>query len=67
MSTDFVQITNPGEHRDPGFLDASAGRRSSVEASPDIERPKTFYIETFGFQMNVPDSEKKGGGLMGPG
>ncbi|HTU33939.1 MAG TPA: tRNA (N6-isopentenyl adenosine(37)-C2)-methylthiotransferase MiaB [Candidatus Acidoferrum sp.] len=42
-----------------------------VEAAPiaisEAVRPKSFYIETFGCQMNVHDSEKVAGVLLGRG
>ncbi len=50
----------------------SVGARSTavpdpVIASPELPRAKSFYIETFGCQMNVHDSEKVAGVLLGRG
>lgn len=47
----------------PGRLD----RRPSVTAERGAASGKTFYIETFGCQMNVHDSEKVAGALMARG
>ena len=47
----------------------SAGARHAVPApiSPESPAAKSFYIETFGCQMNVHDSEKVAGVLLGRG
>lgn len=61
MGTDLVQISASGK-RQPRELAAGAeARRSSCR------QPRTFYIETFGCQMNVHDSEKVAGVLMAQG
>lgn len=61
MGTDLVQISASGE-RQPRELAAGAeAHRSSCR------QPRTFYIETFGCQMNVHDSEKVAGVLMAQG
>ncbi|HKN62442.1 MAG TPA: tRNA (N6-isopentenyl adenosine(37)-C2)-methylthiotransferase MiaB, partial [Candidatus Acidoferrales bacterium] len=39
----------------------------SIIAPPEVSRAKSFYIETFGCQMNVHDSEKVAGVLLGRG
>jgi tRNA-2-methylthio-N6-dimethylallyladenosine synthase len=62
MGSDLVQIkTTP--------IAQSAERTAAVEAvSPGGDRGKrTFYIETFGCQMNVHDSEKVAGTLLARG
>jgi tRNA-2-methylthio-N6-dimethylallyladenosine synthase len=53
-------------------LDALTGANSSSPAcaatlSPEAPGDNTFYIETFGCQMNVHDSEKVAGVLLGRG
>jgi tRNA-2-methylthio-N6-dimethylallyladenosine synthase len=49
----------------------SVGARHAVPvpviAASEVSRAKSFYIETFGCQMNVHDSEKVAGVLLGRG
>src|SRR5271168_5257296 len=47
----------------------SVGAQHAVPAaiSPEPPAAKSFYIETFGCQMNVHDSEKVAGVLLGRG
>ena len=59
MGNELVQITAVSQ---PGL---AAEPQSSPDASPG--ELKTFYIETFGCQMNVHDSEKVQGVLLGRG
>lgn len=65
MGNEFVQISPPLTPP-PRMEEGLAVRplKSSVAAG---ERPRTFYIETFGCQMNVHDSEKVAGVLMARG
>jgi len=61
MGNELVQISMPGapQSKDrPEFEGIS-------QSSPEISR--TFYIETFGCQMNVHDSEKVAGTLVARG
>jgi tRNA-2-methylthio-N6-dimethylallyladenosine synthase len=74
MGSELVQISVTGQ---PHVEASSAGlaRRdlgpAITSADPEprkfASRPKTFYIETFGCQMNVHDSEKVAGVLMARG
>jgi tRNA-2-methylthio-N6-dimethylallyladenosine synthase len=54
-----------------GFPLDSAGEGLAVSApviaAPEVPAAKSFYIETFGCQMNVHDSEKVAGVLLGRG
>jgi len=62
MGNDLIQILP---------ANASATRQTLIESSARMPAPgtfgHTFYIETFGCQMNVHDSEKVAGVLMGRG
>jgi tRNA-2-methylthio-N6-dimethylallyladenosine synthase len=74
MGSELVQISVPGEPQAKESL-AELGRKgidpatASADATPPMSRlrPQTFYIETFGCQMNVHDSEKVAGVLMARG
>lgn len=59
-----IQPGFPRSERSAG--DECANRRGLLDASTD-PRGKTFYIETFGCQMNVHDSEKVAGALVARG
>jgi tRNA-2-methylthio-N6-dimethylallyladenosine synthase len=54
-----------------GARPSQAGLRHAlpvpVIAAPEVSGAKSFYIETFGCQMNVHDSEKVAGVLLGRG
>jgi len=64
-------LARPAQVRNPYFatgLPAQAGRPVRVRGPLDAPgNAKTFYIETFGCQMNVHDSEKVAGVLLGRG
>ena len=65
MGNDLIQITaatTQGSTPAPGTRLEQAGAPDSVPGAG-----KTFYIETFGCQMNVHDSEKVAGVLMARG
>ncbi|MBI1941501.1 MAG: tRNA (N6-isopentenyl adenosine(37)-C2)-methylthiotransferase MiaB [Acidobacteria bacterium] len=61
MGSDLVQISTPGEPHVKDFQGAPERRVAGAR------HPRTFYIETFGCQMNVHDSEKVAGVLMARG
>lgn len=61
MGSDLVQISTPGEPHVKDFQGAPERRDAGAR------HPRTFYIETFGCQMNVHDSEKVAGVLMARG
>jgi tRNA-2-methylthio-N6-dimethylallyladenosine synthase len=63
MGDDLIQIL-PGASRSPGVV-PSAAYSKALSAPDSIGR--SFYLETFGCQMNVHDSEKVAGVLMGRG
>jgi tRNA-2-methylthio-N6-dimethylallyladenosine synthase len=80
MGTDLVQISTgappqPKDFHEPrGTVPGCHGDSSASRCSWDWDtgataegRAKTFYIETFGCQMNVHDSEKVAGVLMSRG
>jgi len=65
MGSDLIQIGNAPRQGDfgaevPSVVDVPVGPACSGEG-------KTFYLETFGCQMNVHDSEKVAGVLMARG
>ncbi|MFB3924214.1 MAG: tRNA (N6-isopentenyl adenosine(37)-C2)-methylthiotransferase MiaB [Terriglobia bacterium] len=62
MASDLVQINTAPSARQL----ESASNEASLPAADNGER-KTFYIETFGCQMNVHDSEKVAGTLVARG
>ncbi len=66
MANELVQISAAGkaETREPM---AGAVRAGFEPMSASAGQAKTFYIETFGCQMNVHDSEKVAGVLMAHG
>jgi tRNA-2-methylthio-N6-dimethylallyladenosine synthase len=74
MGSELVQISVPGEPQAKESL-TELGRKgidpatAPADATPPMSRlrPQTFYIETFGCQMNVHDSEKVAGVLMARG
>ncbi|HUU14321.1 MAG TPA: tRNA (N6-isopentenyl adenosine(37)-C2)-methylthiotransferase MiaB [Terriglobia bacterium] len=61
MGHNLVQISTPDQ---PPAGDA---REKFPHHPPGPGHPRTFYIETFGCQMNVHDSEKVAGVLMARG
>jgi tRNA-2-methylthio-N6-dimethylallyladenosine synthase len=61
MGSDLVQISTPGEPHVQDF------REAPDRLTAGAGHPRTFYIETFGCQMNVHDSEKVAGVLMARG
>jgi tRNA-2-methylthio-N6-dimethylallyladenosine synthase len=65
MSSELVQIGHPPTQKNPSLGSLSA---ADFAPAPAIgPRGKTFYIETFGCQMNVHDSEKVAGALVARG
>jgi tRNA-2-methylthio-N6-dimethylallyladenosine synthase len=63
MGIDLVQISNPTKtHTLESLVDAAA-----PDPAPAPVPVRTFYIETFGCQMNVHDSEKVAGVLVARG
>ncbi|MGH9714985.1 MAG: tRNA (N6-isopentenyl adenosine(37)-C2)-methylthiotransferase MiaB [Candidatus Acidiferrales bacterium] len=50
-----------------GVSTPEVGATAPVPATPTARGEKSFYIETFGCQMNVHDSEKVSGVLLGRG
>ncbi len=71
MGNELVQILPPeGPKATFPPLDFPAGLAPQLESevqNPKSKIPRTFYIETFGCQMNVHDSEKVAGVLMARG
>jgi tRNA-2-methylthio-N6-dimethylallyladenosine synthase len=65
MTDDLVQIGSPSPHSDFGNV-ALPAPEFSLSGAPTAGG-KTFYIETFGCQMNVHDSEKVAGVLVSRG
>ncbi len=65
MGNALIQILPPDKSPAPNSF-AESAPRDSISGIP-TERAKTFYIETFGCQMNVHDSEKVSGVLMARG
>jgi len=73
MGTDLIQIS-PAVNPQPGNAAAelcSSGRTCQNQPEANLNSgpagAKTFFIETFGCQMNVHDSEKVAGVLMSRG
>ena len=65
MGNDLIQI---GNAMPQGGIAIAAWPVANVELGPsNAAEGKTFYIETFGCQMNVHDSEKVAGLLMARG
>ena len=65
MGNDLIQIANAPP---PGAFTAEAPLAQDLVVSAALApEGKTFYIETFGCQMNVHDSEKVAGVLMARG
>ena len=65
MGNDLIQI---GKGQPQGGVATEVLSAADVAAAPAIaDGGKTFYIETFGCQMNVHDSEKVAGVLMARG
>ena len=65
MGNEFIQIGSPSVQGSaiPEVLSAS-----DFAPAPDLTgEGKSFYVETFGCQMNVHDSEKVAGVLMARG
>jgi tRNA-2-methylthio-N6-dimethylallyladenosine synthase len=73
MNQELIQIgpAQPGNSsyakQRGGPEDPLAFHKSSAEGPTRSRRAKTFYIETFGCQMNVHDSEKVAGALFAMG
>ena len=70
MGTQLVQISTPGKTQTSESLTAAAPAAADslpARTSGTGGAGKTFYIETFGCQMNVHDSEKVAGVLMARG
>ncbi|PYV12748.1 MAG: tRNA (N6-isopentenyl adenosine(37)-C2)-methylthiotransferase MiaB [Acidobacteria bacterium] len=74
MGIEFVQILPASGPRVPSDGAPAEQPRPATEAPETAENPaptsgklKTFYIETFGCQMNVHDSEKVAGTLIARG
>jgi len=65
MGNDLIQIGN-GQSQGGAVVDVSAAMDFAVAPAPAGDG-KTFYIETFGCQMNVHDSEKVAGVLIARG
>ena len=61
MGNELVQISMPGAPQPKDRPEFEGDAQSSPENS------RTFYIETFGCQMNVHDSEKVAGTLVARG
>ncbi|HLC20685.1 MAG TPA: hypothetical protein VJM10_01080, partial [Candidatus Methylomirabilis sp.] len=59
MGNELVQIALAGQPQNPTAY--------QTQADPPSAQVKTFYIETFGCQMNVHDSEKVAGLLVARG
>jgi tRNA-2-methylthio-N6-dimethylallyladenosine synthase len=65
MGNDLIQI---GSFQPPGGVAAAVLSAADFAAAPTVAgQGKTFYLETFGCQMNVHDSEKVAGVLMARG
>ena len=70
MGNQLVQISTPGKTQTSESLTPAATAAPQffpTPASGTGGAGKTFYIETFGCQMNVHDSEKVAGVLMARG
>src|SRR5215469_16801265 len=61
-----LEIVRAGGAAVPAPYEKSAGMKASATAEPEKERG-TFYLETFGCQMNEHDSEKVAGVLLARG
>ena len=65
MGNDLIQIGNAPS---PGGVTTGVVATVNFAAAPALAGDgKTFYLETFGCQMNVHDSEKVAGVLMARG
>ena len=70
MGNELVQISTPGKTQTSESLTAAVTAAADffpARTSGTGGAGKTFYIETFGCQMNVHDSEKVAGVLMARG
>lgn len=65
MGNDLIQIGNTSPNQ--GLNAQASAAERSTDAPLGTGDGKTFYIETFGCQMNVHDSEKVAGVLMARG
>src|SRR5215469_5876394 len=61
-----LEIVRAGGAAVPAPYEKSAGMKASATAEPEKERG-TFYLETFGCQMNEHDSEEVAGVLLARG
>ncbi len=65
MSSDLIQIGR-GQPREGVEVEVPTAAEAAIAPAHAADN-KTFYIETFGCQMNVHDSEKVAGVLMARG
>src|SRR5579859_7889763 len=67
MGNDLIQILPANLPQPPHEPGESSEIAAPGTAAPGGDFGRTFYLETFGCQMNVHDSEKVAGVLMGRG
>jgi len=67
MGSELVHISMAGQPHSEGSGVGVVREDFDRAATAVSKRPRTFYIETFGCQMNVHDSEKVAGVLMARG
>jgi tRNA-2-methylthio-N6-dimethylallyladenosine synthase len=67
MGSELVHISMTGQPHTEGSNVGVVRERFNPASTAVSKRPRTFYIETFGCQMNVHDSEKVAGVLMARG